>query len=89
MRRFYLYRDEDATGISGTGVIAEGVELKNGVAVLSWLTEHTSTAIYDSVKELILIHGHKGKTRLLFIDPTSQGIPTFLEEVSDLDYPEE
>ena len=30
MRRFYLQRDEDATGISGTGKVAEGILFSTG-----------------------------------------------------------
>ena len=38
MRHFYLDRHEDATGISGTGVVAQGVEFDNGKVALTWLT---------------------------------------------------
>jgi hypothetical protein len=68
VRRFVLYRKEDPTGISGTGVVAEGVEFGDGVAVMRWLTAVRSTALYNSVMELILIHGHNGQTALLYID---------------------
>lgn len=68
MRRFILNRDEDVSGCSGTGVVAEGVVFTDGTTVLRWLTEYTSTAIYDSAKELISIHGHGGSTQLQWID---------------------
>lgn len=67
-RRFVLYRAEDETGISGTGVVAQGVLFDNGRAVLSWLTEHTSVAVYDSMEHLVAIHGHGGKTIVKWID---------------------
>ena len=35
-RRFYLYRIEDKTGISGTGVVADGVVWQTGAATLNW-----------------------------------------------------
>jgi hypothetical protein len=68
MRRFVLNRDEDVTGSSGTGIVAEGVVFTDGTTVLRWLTQHTSTAIYDSADELILIHGHDGSTQVQWID---------------------
>lgn len=68
MKRFYLYRTEDETGVSGVGIVAEGAEFENGQAILCWLTEHTSVAIYRSVKELETIHGHGGKTKVVWID---------------------
>jgi hypothetical protein len=68
VRRFLLIRTEDDSGISGTGVVAEGAELTSGKAVLSWLTPTTSVAIYSSVKDLEAIHGHNGKTRIQWVD---------------------
>jgi len=65
-KSFVLLRIEDATGVSGTGIIAEGVIFKKGKVVMSWLTNHSSIAIYDSLKELINIHGHHGKTKLIY-----------------------
>lgn len=68
MRRFVLDRIEDPTGMSGTGVVAEGVRFTDGTAVLRWITTLTSTAIYDTVDELIHIHGHGGTTQIVWID---------------------
>jgi hypothetical protein len=68
MRRFRLNRVIDETGISGTGYIAEGILFTNGKCILSWLTEHKSIAIYDTLNELIIIHGHNGKTKIEWID---------------------
>lgn len=66
MRLFYLERHEDESGVSGVGIIAEGVELSNGKCILSWLTQHHSVAVYDNMKELVEIHGHNGKTVLKY-----------------------
>lgn len=68
MRLFYLKRKADESGVSGTGIVAEGVELSNGRCVLSWLTAHHTVTIFDNVKELIEIHGHEGKTVLEYYD---------------------
>lgn len=70
MRRFELHRDIDETGISGTGVVAQGVEFDDDVVVMRWLTEWpTSTVLHDrGAASLEHIHGHGGKTRVVWID---------------------
>jgi hypothetical protein len=68
MRRFVLDREVDATGVSGTGIVAEGVEFSNGKCAVSWLTAVTSVAIYDTIAEVWAIHGHDGHTEIVFED---------------------
>jgi hypothetical protein len=75
MKQFELVRDEDVTGISGTGKIAEGVVFSDGTAVLRWTTANHSTCLYDSLAALDAIHGHGGKTRVVFSDAP----PAFVE----------
>jgi hypothetical protein len=67
-RIFVLKRIEDESGVSGTGIVAEGVEFSDGTAVLRWRSHIKSTAIYESVRACEAIHGHNGKTRIVFID---------------------
>ncbi len=67
MRLFHLLRLEDESGVSGTGIVAEGVVFSTGRCVLNWLTTHSSTAMYDNVRDLEVIHGHNGKTKLVFV----------------------
>lgn len=62
MRRFYLKRVIDETGVSGVGVITEGVEFSDGSCVMRWMTDVSSVAIYKNAFELLKIHGHSGKT---------------------------
>lgn len=66
MRNFLLYRGEDETGISGTGLVAEGVEFYNGQCVLQWLTKPGSIGVYNSLEDLLVIHGHQGKTKAIW-----------------------
>ena len=69
MKRFVLRRDVDKTGVSGVGIVAEGVQSTNGVCVLFWLTKPRSVAaIYDNVGILNELHGHDGKTAIEWID---------------------
>ncbi len=66
MRTFKLVRTQDETGISGTGVVAEGVEFSNGWCAMSWLTAMHSVAVYPNVRAVEAIHGHNGRTRVVF-----------------------
>lgn len=68
MRRFVLNRVEDETGISGTGVVAEGVVFSDGTAALRWKSEFRSTAVYASMSDVEAIHGHGGKTLIVYFD---------------------
>lgn len=68
MRRFKVYRSEDVSGVSGTGVVAEGVEFSNGKVAVSWLGELTSIEIHDSIDNFVTIHGHCGKTSVVWVD---------------------
>lgn len=60
--RFHVFRHEDVHGNSGCGVVAEGVIFTSGKCVMTWLNKVASIAIFESIAELIEIHGHGGKT---------------------------
>lgn len=68
MQVFWLIRDEDVTGVSGTGIVAEGVVFEDGKVALRWLVENMprSTVVWDSIRDAISVHGHDGRTRLSF-----------------------
>lgn len=82
MRRFNLHRDHDVSGISGTGVVARGVEFPDGVVCLRWSGERPSTVVWNSLSDAMYVHGHGGKTRVVWIDYYTQG-PT-PEAVGDI-----
>ena len=65
MKLFYLVRDRDVSGVSGTGVVAEGVIYHNGKVSMCWRADTNSIAIYDSIQVVEEIHGHNGKTKIL------------------------
>lgn len=65
-REFLLVRDEDETGISGIGVVAEGIEFSNGMCAMCWLTAMHSVAVYPNIRQLEAIHGHNGRARVVF-----------------------
>lgn len=64
---FQLVRTADVSGVSGTGVVALGVQYPNGKCTTSWLGELSSIGVYDSIEQLIGIHGHEGRTTVRFI----------------------
>lgn len=68
MKRFYLQRNEDVTGISGTGRVAEGCVFANGWVALTWLTRYTSVVFYPGIEHVQAIHGHNGQTKIVFED---------------------
>ncbi len=68
IRNFHLLRTEDESGVSGTGWVAEGTVFSNGWVVLLWLSEIPSVGIYPSLQAVEHIHGHRGKTRVVFDD---------------------
>jgi hypothetical protein len=68
MRRFVLIRVEDLTGVSGTGEVAEGIVFSSGLAVIHWLREPYAMGVYQTLEDVMTVHGHEGRTQLQFID---------------------
>lgn len=68
MRLFELHRDIDSSGVSGTGVVAQGVEFDSGQCAMTWLTEWNSVAVYPDITTLEAIHGHGGNTRVVYVE---------------------
>jgi hypothetical protein len=67
-RLLHLERDADVSGVSGTGVVAFGCEFPDGTIVLRWDTQVASTVFYSALRDLELIVGHGGRTRIVFDD---------------------
>lgn len=66
--RFYLQRDADVSGKSGTGRVADGVLWTNGKVTIQWRGEHSSIVNWDQLYSAIEIHGHDGLTHIVWID---------------------
>ena len=58
IRTFTIARQYDETGVSGIGVVIEGVVLATGQAIIHWLTPapRGALAIFDSMGDSIKIH---------------------------------
>ena len=78
-RTFWLVRDQDISGISGTGTVADGVQFPDGVVVVRWRKTATgrpdhvkpTTAIHDDLASVIGLHGHNGATRVVWCQAES------------------
>ena len=78
-RRFQLVRNEDYSGVSGTGVVATGIAYPNGAVHMMWFNqENDSLEIEENgfsfkpapsgVDATVSIHGHEGRTEIRWVD---------------------
>ena len=58
MRRFVMRRQHDVSGVSGVGLVLEGVLFSTGVVVVHWLTPppRGSISVFDSLEQFLSIH---------------------------------
>lgn len=70
MRRFYLQRIKDQTGVSRTGRVLEGVLTQSGQVIVQWRPPHASIGIYGSMQEFLTIHVdcHPSCSAVIWID---------------------
>jgi hypothetical protein len=80
---FTIHRTEDPSGVSGTGVVAEGWETSRGQVVIAWLSDTPSICIYADVRDVERVHGHHGKSQIVWDTPT-QYTPTATASTSSL-----
>ncbi|MGW4889625.1 hypothetical protein [Streptomyces murinus] len=71
---FIVQRDQDVTGISGEGIVAEGVRFSDGWAVTHWLDRppmnEPKTEVWHNpgTEPFEKISGHGGRTRIVWAD---------------------
>lgn len=68
MKLYEMIRDEDVSGVSGTGPVGEIVEFENGwvaVSFYGYTADVPNVIVYSSIEHAEKIHGHKGRTKLL------------------------
>jgi hypothetical protein len=68
MKLFHFYRNQDHSGVSGTGAVVEGVQFTNGWCALRWISNKSSMCFYRSIEEVKEIHSHGGKTEIVIHD---------------------
>lgn len=67
-RRFVLDRQIDVSGVSGLGIVAEGVQFSDGHCAVHWLGDWPTTTSHYSIESVIAVHGHEGKTKVAWLD---------------------
>lgn len=73
LKIFDMERQDDESGISGTGLVASGIVFPDGKVVLRWNTETASTTEFDSYEDFLKIHvkSHPdNKTKIHFYNLT-------------------
>lgn len=65
-RPFRLVRDHDVTGVSGVGVVADGVVWPDGSVSIRWRGDRPSVVHWGSLVDAVAVHGHNGATRMVF-----------------------
>ena len=56
MRRFYLTRKDDSSGLGETGKVLEGVLTDSGRVIVEWLTPFKTVGIYDTLEHFVALH---------------------------------
>lgn len=56
MRMFKVIRNQDESGISGTGHVIDGVVFDDGTTVIKWLSDRSSIAIYKTFEDFKFLH---------------------------------
>lgn len=69
-RTFKLLRHTDISGISGTGVVAEGAVWSDGGVVLHWTGRWPTTTVWEhgGIEAVVAIHGHEGASEIIWDD---------------------
>lgn len=67
MKYFIMEREEDVSGISGIGIVAEGIIFSDGTVVYRWLSDIATTNIAKCIDDVEKLHGHDGRTEIRII----------------------
>ncbi|TWD83180.1 hypothetical protein FB561_4338 [Kribbella amoyensis] len=82
-RTFELVRYRDLSGVSGTGVVAEGCVFTDGSVALRWRGSNPATAVWPDLDSILAVHGHQGATEVHWLDPDASPTPDPLETTTD------
>lgn len=86
-RTFELVRYRDPSGVSGTGVVAEGCEFTDGSVALRWRGDNPATAVWPDVESILAVHGHQGATEIRWIDSSSRPPGNLFDELHQVRSP--
>ena len=67
-RAFVLQRITDASGVSGTGIVAHGAEFPDGCVALRWVGSNPTSVVFhdNGISSVQAIHGHGGNTQIVW-----------------------
>ena len=90
IRTFTVARQYDETGVSGEGVVIEGVTLATGQCIAHWLfpPPRGSIAVFDSMSDFITVHIRphpSNRTIITYDDGEQERFGLFTEEETDED----
>jgi hypothetical protein len=74
-RTFELVRYHDLSGVSGTGVVAEGCVFTDGSVALRWRGNNPATAVWPDLDSVLAVHGHQGATEVRWLEPQPEPSP--------------
>ena len=85
IRTFTVARQYDETGVSGDGVVIEGVTLATGQCIAHWLfpPPRGSIAVFDSMSDFITVHIRphpSNRTIITYDDGEQERFGLFSEE---------
>ena len=69
LRTFQLHRAADVSGLSGTGIVADGVVFPDGRCAYRWrdgVAAVATTVMADRIEDVEALHGHEGRTRIVW-----------------------
>ena len=80
-RTFELVRYRDLSGVSGTGVVAEGCVFSDGSVALRWRGDNPATAVWPDIDSVLAVHGHQGATEVRWIEQRTTDLFSELHQV--------
>lgn len=68
--RFELHRDHDVSGVSGEGIVADGIVFPDGVVAFHWRGDWPASVVFHErgIDAVDRVHGHGGSTRIVWLD---------------------
>jgi hypothetical protein len=76
-RRFALIRGVDHDGVARVDVVAFGVAFADGQVVLRWCSAHPATSNWNSLDDMLAVHGLGRGADLQWIDPPATDVEDF------------
>lgn len=87
MRNFQVYRPNQPEGREAQGlgnapdeVAFEGTIFSDGTVAVRWLTQYGSTAHFNSLEDLLAVHGHPDYNSVITYSPEWESEPPQVTE---------